>query len=117
MRYLLLLWFVPLAFFWSWYGLASNDINMGTIFFSRNVHDAVFAVYGNAIGVAPQELPAMIAGACAFDTLIVGAIAAFRWRADWYPNLKATALSYWNDDENEIIVREGFSNDPMHPAE
>lgn len=85
MRYILLLWFAPLAFFWGWYGLSAYDINMGMLFFSRDLHDAVFAIYGNTLGVAPDKIPPMIAGASIVDSAILGAIAAFRWRASWYP--------------------------------
>lgn len=117
MRYLLVLWFVPLVLFWGWYGLASNDINFGILFFSRDVHDAVFTVYGNAIGVPAMDVPALVAGACALDTAIVAAIAAFRWRSSWLPDLKAMFHSFWNDDEYSFIENEDYSNDPMHPAE
>lgn len=117
MRYLLALWFVPLALFWGWYGLAANDLNFGTLFFSRDVHDAVFAIYGNAIGVPGSDVPAIIAGACAFDTAIVGAIVAFKWRSDWFPQLKATAIAYWHDDESELLGIKPKTNDQVHPAE
>ena len=88
MRYILLLWFAPLAFFWGWYGLSAYDINMGMVFFSRDLHDAVFAIYGNTLGVAPEKIPPMVAGASIVDSAILGAIAAFRWRASWYPQLR-----------------------------
>ncbi|MGI9400529.1 MAG: DUF6105 family protein [Rhizobiaceae bacterium] len=89
MRYILLLWFAPLAFFWGWYGLSAYDINMGMVFFSRDLHDAVFAVYGNTLGVSPDKIPPMIAGASIVDSAILGAIAAFRWRASWFPQARA----------------------------
>ena len=121
MRVLLLLWFIPLVFFWGWYGLSINDINFGTIFFSKQVHDAVFALYSNASGIPVSELPAMIAAACAFDTAIVGVIAAFRWRASWYPQLRIAAHSYWygeSDSQYSLDANlEALRYDPMHPAE
>ena len=121
MRVLLLLWFIPLVFFWGWYGLSINDINFGTYFFSKNIHDTVFAVYSNATGIPAGELPAMIAGACAFDTAIIAAIAAFRWRASWFPQLRIAAHSYWygaGDSEFTLEASpESFQYDPMHPAE
>lgn len=89
MRYILLMWFAPLTFFWGWYGLSAYDINMGMVFFSRDLHDAVFAIYGNTLGVAPDKIPPMVAGASIIDSALLGAIAAFRWRASWYPQAKA----------------------------
>jgi hypothetical protein len=88
MRIILTLWAVPLCLFWSWYALSFYDISFGTIFFSRGLHDLVFEVYGNALGVPPGEVPVMAAWACTIDTALIGAIAAFRWRAGWYPQLR-----------------------------
>ena len=122
MRILLTLWFLPLLFFWGWYGLSANDIHFGTTFFSRQLHDVVMSVYGDAIGVSANQVPAMIAGACALDTAIIMAIAAFRWRESWYPQLKTTASAYWHGESTaEEFSSESFievrANDPMHPAE
>ena len=85
MRAILLLWAIPLTFFWTWYGLSANDISFGTIFFSRALHDAVFEIYGRTLGVPPSAIPPMLAWGCALDTAIILAIAAFRWRASWVP--------------------------------
>ncbi len=91
MRIILILWGAPLAFFWGWYGLSAYDINFGTIFLSRQLHDMIFQIYGNSIGVPAADVPAMIAGACAFDTAIVMSIAAWRWRKGWVPQTMAGA--------------------------
>lgn len=88
MRYILFLWFAPLVFFWGWYALSANDINMGMVFFSRELHDTVFAIYGRTLGVAPEEIPPMIAGASLFDSAILAALVAFRWRASWWPKTR-----------------------------
>ena len=61
MRAILLLWAIPLTFFWTWYGLSANDISFGTIFFSRALHDAVFEIYGRTLGVPASAIPAMLA--------------------------------------------------------
>ncbi|WP_198598230.1 DUF6105 family protein [Mangrovicella endophytica] len=79
-RALLLFWLLPLGFFWSWYFLSLNDINFGTLFFSRPLHDHVFAIYGSLLGVEPELLPAMIAKALFVDSSIVAAVIAFRQR-------------------------------------
>ena len=81
MRYILLFWAAPLGFFWGWYFLSLNDISMGTNFFSRKLHDLVFSIYGNILGIEPDLIPALVAKACIFDTLLIVAIFAFRKRA------------------------------------
>jgi hypothetical protein len=88
MRIILTLWFLPLALFWSWYGLSAYDISFGTVFFSRELHDLIFQIYGQTLGMPPEQVPAAIAGACAFDTAIVFGIAAWRWRASWVPQAR-----------------------------
>lgn len=116
MRTLLLLWFAPLAFFWGWYGLSANGIDFGIHMLSREVHDLVFQIYGNTLGIPPSEVPGLAAGACVFDSFLVAGIAAYRWRAKWLPTVKQTILALWNDSET-LEPNEGFSNGPMHPAE
>ena len=81
MRYILLFWAAPLGFFWGWYFLSLNDISMGTQFFSRKLHDLVFTIYGNILGIEPDLIPPLVAKACIVDTLIIAAIYAFRKRA------------------------------------
>lgn len=107
MRIFLLLWFVPLVLFWGWYGLSYHDINFGIRMFTRELHDLVFIIYGNAIGIEPEKVPGIAAWACFFDSLIVLSIAAFRWRAKWWPRTKAMladlSRSYWNDDTSETV--------------
>jgi len=80
MRALVIFWAAPLGFFWSWYFLSLNDLSFGTLFFSRRLHDLVFAVYGEMLGVSPAELPGMTARACVLDSVIVLALVAFRRR-------------------------------------
>ena len=80
MRALLLLWALPLGLFWGWYFLSLNDLNFGYVMFSRQLHDLVFQIYGEILGVDPAIIPGMVAKACVFDSLIVLAILAFRRR-------------------------------------
>ena len=87
MRVLLVLWFVPIALLLAWYTLAANDWNMGTRMFSREMHDLVFGLYGKILGMDPKDLPAFAAKAIVVDSLIVLAIAAFRWRKSWWPKV------------------------------
>ena len=80
MKYVVAIWAAPLVLFWSWYFLSLNDINFGTIYLTRQLHDLVFQLYGEVLGVDPGSIPSMIAEACLFDTLVVVAIWALRSR-------------------------------------
>jgi Family of unknown function (DUF6105) len=80
MRYLIALWVSPLALFWGWYFLSLNDINFGYIMLSRRLHDLVFQLYGEMLGIDPATIPALVARACLFDTFLVGCLIAFRHR-------------------------------------
>ena len=60
---------------------------MGTRMFSREMHDLVFALYGKLLGMEPEALPPLVAKAVVVDSLIVLAIAAFRWRKNWWPKV------------------------------
>lgn len=80
MRYILLAWATPLLLFWGWYFLSINDINFGYPILSRPFNLAIFALYGELLKVDPAMIPWMIAKACAFDTLLLSAIWAYRRR-------------------------------------
>ncbi|MBB3998740.1 DUF6105 family protein [Aureimonas pseudogalii] len=80
MRWLLGLWFAPISFLVAWFVLASHDWNLGTFFFSREMYDLVFAIYGKTLGVAPESLPPLVARALVLDSAIVLALYAFRRR-------------------------------------
>lgn len=69
MRVLLWMWFAPLVTFWTWYALAAGDA--GYVFFTREVHDTVFAIYAGVLGMEPQAIPMWAARACALDSVIV----------------------------------------------
>ncbi|MGH6761512.1 MAG: DUF6105 family protein [Phyllobacterium sp.] len=87
MRYILIFWAAPMSLFWGWYFLSFYDINMGMLFFSREIHDLVFKIYGDTLGIAPESIPPLAARACAIDSVIIFGILAFRRRraiASWY---------------------------------
>lgn len=94
MRYLLIFWALPMGFFWGWYFLSLNDLNFGTLFLSRQVHDFAFQIYGQILGLDPASIPAMVAKACIFDTLLIFAILAFRRRAAIYRRFQELRLRY-----------------------
>lgn len=94
MKYLLIFWAMPLGFFWGWYFLSLNDMNFGLMFFSRDVHDLTFRIYGHILGIDPQALPPMVAKACIVDSLILFSIIAFRKRKAILSRLKAWRAAY-----------------------
>ena len=64
MRYLVALWALPLGLFWGWFGLSYYDVNFGYLILSRQVHDLVFDLYGQILGLAPEQIPWLVAKAC-----------------------------------------------------
>jgi Family of unknown function (DUF6105) len=96
MRYLIVLWISPLAAFWGWYFLSLNDINFGYVMLSRRLHDLVFQLYGEMLGVDPNTIPGLLARACIFDTFLVGCLIAFRRRK---------AIVAWVRAQREALVR------------
>jgi Family of unknown function (DUF6105) len=122
-RFVLLLWAVPMVLFWGWYGLSVNDINFGTIFLSRELNEVIFRIYGETLGVPPESVPAMFAGACAIDTGIVMTILAWRWRRLWYPHVSGFVAAQWQglSATREIsergILPIAAPDGPAHPAE
>ena len=77
-RGLLIFWFLPIAFFWSWYFLSFYDLGFGLFFYSRELHDMVFQTYGDLLGVDPFAIPGMVAKALVVDSAIVFALVALR---------------------------------------
>ncbi len=87
MRKFLVLWVAPISFLIGWYLLASNDISFGMWFFSREMHDLTFSLYGETLGIDPESIPPLVARALVIDTALVLAIFAFRRRkaiARWW---------------------------------
>ena len=144
MRLILILWIIPIVVFWGWYGLSAYDMSMGSFFFTRAFHDHMFRLYGSMLGVPPEEVPMLIAGTFAFDTLLLMAMSAARWHKKWFPQTKKWVLESLNmapERTNEQNL-EAFADDietfatttslshsgekptqpersiyPMHPAE
>lgn len=87
MKWFLILWACPVILLISWYGLSYYDMSFGFFMLTRQTHDLVFAIYGNALGLPPETLPPLVARAIAFDSLVVFAIIAYRKRRElraWY---------------------------------
>lgn len=99
MRWLLSLWFVPIAFLVLWLTLGANDWSFGVHFFSRDMYDTVFGVYAAVLGVPAESLPPLVVRALVLDSLIVLALYAFRRRkairafiAERYPSRGSASL-------------------------
>ncbi|GEO86421.1 MULTISPECIES: DUF6105 family protein [Alphaproteobacteria] len=87
MKVFLVLWGMPIVLLGSWYGLSYYDMNFGFFMLTRQAHELVFAVYGNALGLPPETIPPLVARAIVFDSLMVFSIIAFRRRkkiAAWW---------------------------------
>ena len=87
MKYLVAIWASPLVLFWGWYFLSLNDINFGYVILSRRLHDLLFQLYGEMLGIDPTTIPGLLARACIFDSLLVAGLIAFRKRKaimTWY---------------------------------
>ena len=95
MRWVFALWALPMGIFWGWFYLSSNDMNFGYVMLTRQVHDLLFQLYGEMLGVDPATIPPLVAKACILDTLLILAIWAFRRRqaiAAWFAP-RASAIS------------------------
>jgi hypothetical protein len=96
MRYVLAAWAAPLVLFWGWYFLSLNDMNFGYVMLTRQMHDFVFRIYGEILGIDPATIPALVAKACVFDSLFLAAICVFRRRhaiRSWLRARRARALA------------------------
>lgn len=112
MRYIIALWALPLVLFWGWYFLSFYDMNFGFLMLTRQVHDFVFQLYGEILGIDPATIPAMLAKACVFDSLILAAILAFRRRKQI-----AARLKVWREQYVGAEIRAVPEAGPIHPAE
>ncbi len=90
-RALLLLWALPILLFGVWYGLSANDINFGTLMFSRELHDYIFTIYGNLLGIEPEAMPSFLLKAIITDSAIVLSFVAWRKRSVWWPSVSPYA--------------------------
>lgn len=104
MKWVLFFWALPLAILGSWYTLSYYDMNFGYLILSRQMHDLVFQVYGNILGLPPDDIPPLVLKAIIVDTLLLIAIMSFRRRKAifaWWrsrQSSKAPAASLAIDD-------------------
>lgn len=95
MRYILLFWALPLGLFWAWYFLSAADV--GLLFFTTELHERVFLLYGLILGMEPESLPPLVARACIVDTAIIFGIFGFRRRRDIAGWAREARLRYFGE--------------------
>lgn len=113
MRTLFALWLAPLALFWGWFFLSLNDINFGYVMLSRQLHDFVFQLYGQMLGIDPAIIPGMVARACVFDGFLLMALWAFRRRS----KIAAWIRNQWMDPVASERLPRATEDGPGLPAE
>jgi hypothetical protein len=104
MRYVLGAWALPLLIFWGWFGLSYYDINFGYVMLTRDVHDLLFRLYGNILGMDPAVLPWLVAKACILDTGILLAIWGFRRRRE--------LLAWWRRGREAYVSQPAAGVEP-----
>lgn len=115
MKYIFIAWATPLLLFWGWYFLSLNDMHFGYVMLSRGMHDLVFGLYGDILGIDPQVIPGLVAKACIVDTLLICAIWAFRrrrelaawWRRSWTKYASASAPAQALEPVQNTLKNEG----------
>ncbi len=94
MRYLFAAWAAPLVLFWGWFFLSLNDMNFGYVMLTRRMHDFVFQIYGQILGIDPATIPSLVAKACVFDSMFLAALYAYRRRRQ--------IMAWWRGRHGEL---------------
>ena len=104
MKVFLVLWVTPIVLLGSWYGLSYYDINFGYRILSRDLHDLVFTIYGNLLGIPPESIPALVLKAIILDTfLVIGFIVIKRRRKQiWAAIRKILGWTESSDDTMRV---------------
>lgn len=87
MRWILIFWALPIAILGTWYGLSYHDMNFGYLILSRQMNEFVFQLYGQILGLPPEDIPGLVLRAIILDTVLLFSILAFRRRkqiAAWW---------------------------------
>ena len=106
-RVALIFWVLPLTLYTAWFILSANDINFGSIYLSRQMHDVIMQTYANLLGIDPAIIPALLIRAVIWDAAVVLAILAFRRRKQikrWWQSHKAGRSALRSDGERSAIV-------------
>lgn len=109
MKYFFWLWLVPMTLFWGWFGLSYYDMNFGLLMFSRQIHDLVFGIYANMLGISYDAIVSIYIKACIFDSLLILSIIAFRRRKKiiaWWQSRNRNRVGQTVDDQSLILPAE-----------
>lgn len=102
MKWFLILWAGPIALLGGWYGLSYYDMSFGVFMLTRDAHDLVFQIYGNILGIPPEDLPPLVLRAIVFDSFLVLALIAFRRRkqiwAWWQARSQSSSAALASDE-------------------
>ncbi len=105
MKWFLLAWLIPIALLGGWYGLSYHDLHFGFVILSRRAHDLVFQIYGNVLGMPPQDIPPLLFKAIVIDTALVFGIVALRYRkaiAAWVRAKRAAYVEVPAESEESL---------------
>lgn len=106
MKVFLILWIMPIILLGSWYGLSYYDINFGYRILTRDLHDLVFRIYGNILGIPPETIPALVLKAIVLDTfLVVGFIVIKRRRKQIWAAIRK--MLGWTEGGQEALQASG----------
>lgn len=110
MKTFLFLWVTPIVLLFSWYGLSYYDINFGYRILTRELHDLVFVIYGNMLGLDPESIPPLVLKAIIVDTLLViGFIIVKRRRKQIWAFIKSV---FSKPQESETGLAESVAAEP-----
>jgi hypothetical protein len=118
MRYFILFWLLPVGFLVTWFGLSHYDMSGGIFFFSREMHDMVFQIYGEVLGIDPATIPPLVLRALILDTFLILGLIAFRRRKQiraWWANRQEQAQL--RRRITTIATAAGPVAGQVHPAE
>jgi hypothetical protein len=103
MKIFLILWAAPIVLLGGWYGLSYYDLNFGFRILTRDLHDLVFVIYGNLLGMPPESIPPLVLKAIVFDTfLVLGFVVLKRRRKQIWSAIQ----HYFGWDKGEEMARE-----------
>lgn len=103
MKIFLVLWVMPIVLLGSWYGLSYYDISFGYRILTRELHDLVFTIYGNLLGIPAETIPPLVLKAVIFDSfLVVGFIVIKRRRKQIWSAL-CGFFSGTTDEDDELM--------------
>jgi len=102
MKVFLILWVTPIVLLGSWYGLSYYDMNFGFRILSRDLHDLVFTIYGNLLGIPPETIPPLVLKAIVLDTfLVIGFIVIKRRRKQIWDGMRR--MLGWTESREDAM--------------